>query len=60
MGEWELSGNLLYEFDGVGKTKSKKPEGYDLWADLSSLKAHITSKQLLEISLSQPSLAPLY
>lgn len=38
------------EFDGVGNTKVEKPEGYDLWADLSSLKANIIYDQLSEIS----------
>ena len=40
----------LEEFDIVEKTKVEKPEGYDLWADLSSLKADITFRHLLEIS----------
>ena len=38
------------EFDGVGNAKVEKSSGYDLWADLSSLKADITFWQLLEIS----------
>ena len=38
------------EFEGVGKTKVEKPEGYDLWAELGSLKADITFGPLLEIS----------
>ena len=38
------------EFDGVGHSKARKPNGYDLWADLSSHKADITFGQLLEIS----------
>jgi hypothetical protein len=50
MGEWEGPSIPLDEFDRVGKTKVDKPEGYDLWADLSSLKADITFGQLLEIS----------
>ena len=35
---------------GVRKTRVEKLKGYDLWADLSSLKADITFGQLLEIS----------
>ena len=38
------------EFDGVGNAKVEKSSGYDLWADLSSLKADIIFGQLLEIS----------
>ena len=38
------------EFDGVGNAKVEKASGYDLWADLNSLKADITFGQLLEIS----------
>jgi hypothetical protein len=37
------------EFDGVGNAKVEKPNGYDLWADFSSLKVDITFGQLLEI-----------
>ena len=50
MGEWEGSGILLDEFDGVGNAKVEKSSGYDLWAYLTSLKADITFGQLLEIS----------
>ena len=50
MGEWEGPGVPLDEFDGVGNAKVEKSSGYDLWADLSSLKADITFGQLLEIS----------
>ena len=50
IGEWEGPGIPLDEFDGVGNTKVEKSSGYDLWADLSSLKADITFGQLLEIS----------
>ena len=50
MGEWEGPKIPLDEFDGVGNTKVEKTSGYDLWADLSSLKADITFGQLLEIS----------
>ena len=32
---------LLDEFDGVGNTKVEKSSGYDLWADLSSLKGDL-------------------
>ena len=38
------------EFDDVGNAKVEKSSGYDLWADLSSLKADITFGQPLEIS----------
>ena len=38
------------EFDVVRKTIVEKLDGYDLWADLSSLKADITFGQLLAIS----------
>ena len=50
MGEWEGPGIPLDEFDGVSNAKVEKSSGYDLWADLSSLKADITFGQLLEIS----------
>lgn len=50
MGEWEGPGIPLEEFDGVRKARVEKPKGYDLWADLSSLKVDITFGQLLEIS----------
>ena len=50
MGEWEGPGIPREEFDGVTKVEAEKPIGYDLWADLSSLKADITFGQLLEIS----------
>ena len=40
----------MNEFDGVGNAKVEKSSGYDLWADLSSLKADNTFVQLLEIS----------
>ena len=49
MGEWQGPDIPLDEFDRVGKTKVEKPEDYDLWADISSLKADITFGQLLEI-----------
>ena len=51
MGEWEGPGIPKEEFEGIRHTRTKKKEGYDLWADLSSLKADITFEQLLEISL---------
>ena len=51
MGEWERPGIPLDEFDGVGNAKVGKSSGYDLWTDLSSLKADIIFGQLLEISL---------
>ena len=50
VGEWEGPGIPLSEFDKVGRPKVDKVYGYDLWADLSSLKADITFGQLLEIS----------
>ena len=50
MGEWKGPGIPLDEFDGVGNARVEKSSGYDLWADLSSLKADITFGQLLEIS----------
>ena len=50
VGEWEGPGIPLDEFDGVGSTKVEKTSAYDLWADLSSLKADITFGQLLGIS----------
>ena len=48
--EWEGPEIPLDKFDGVGNAKVDKPNGYDLWADLSSLNADITFGQLLEIS----------
>ena len=50
MGEWEGPGMNLDEFDSVGNAKVEKTSGYDLWANLSLLKADITFRQLLEIS----------
>ena len=50
MEEWEGPGIPLDEFDGVHIAKVEKSTGYDLWADLNSLKADITIGQLLEIS----------
>ena len=50
MGEWEGPRILREEFEGVSTAKVEKPEGYDLWANLSLLKADITFGQLLEIS----------
>ena len=38
------------EFDSIRKPKADRMDGYDLWADFSSLKADITFGQLLEIS----------
>ena len=49
MGKWEGPEVPLDEFDGVGNAKVEKSSDYDLWADLSSLKANITFGQLLEI-----------
>ena len=42
MGEWKGPKTPLDVFDGVGNTKMEKTSGYDLWADLSSLKADFT------------------
>ena len=42
MGECKGLGIPLDEFDGVGNAKVEKSSGYDLWADLCSLKADIT------------------
>ena len=50
VGEWEGQGIPLDEFDSVRRIKADKMDGYDLWADLSSLKADIIFNQLLEIS----------
>ena len=49
MKEWEGPEIPLDEFDDIGNTKMEKASGYDLWADLSSLKTDITFRQLLEI-----------
>ena len=38
------------EFDGVCNAKVEKSSGYNLWANLNSLKADIIFGQLLEIS----------
>ena len=50
VGEWEGPDILVEEFDSVRRPKADRVNGYDLWADLSSLKANITFGQLLEIS----------
>jgi len=50
VGEWEGPGVPVDEFDVVGNSKVERSTGYDLWADLSTLKADITFGQLLEIS----------
>jgi hypothetical protein len=50
VGEWEEPGIPLDKFEGVGNSKVDKPTGYDLWADLSSLKEDMIFSQLLEIS----------
>ena len=49
-GEWEGPSIPMDEFDGIKRPKADRLEGYDLWVDLSSLKANITFSQLLEIS----------
>ena len=51
MEEWKGLGIPLDDFDGVGNAKVEKTNSNDLWADLNSLKADITFRQLLEISL---------
>ena len=38
------------EFHSIRRPTTDKMDGYDLWADLSSLKADITYGQVLEIS----------
>ena len=50
MRPWEGPRIPLDEFDAVQRPRVEKLEGYDLWADINSLKADITFKQLLEIS----------
>ena len=46
MGDWEGLGIFLDAFDGVRETRVEKLEGYDLWANLSTLKVNITFGQL--------------
>lgn len=41
-GEWERPGIPPDEFKPEHRKKGEKGESYDLWADLSSLKAYIT------------------
>ena len=48
--QWEGPGIPIEEFDSVRRPKADKVDGYDFWADLSSLKVDITFGQLLEIS----------
>ena len=50
MGQWEGPGIPMDDVEAVKKPQVKKTGGYDLWSDLSSLKADITFGQLLEIS----------
>ena len=50
IGQWEGPGIPMDEVETTKKTQVKKAGGYDLWSDLSSLKADITFGQLLEIS----------
>ena len=47
VGDWK---GPVDEFDSVRRSKADRINGYDLWADLSSLKADITFGQLLETS----------
>ena len=50
VGQWEGPGIPIDDGETVQRPRVKKAGGYDLWSDLSSLKAHITFGQLLEIS----------
>ena len=50
VGKWEGPGIPLDEFYSVRRPKVDTMDGYDLWADLCSLKADIIFGQLLEIS----------
>ena len=50
IGDWEGPSIPIEEFDSVRRPKADRVDGYDLWADLSSLKANITFGQLLDIS----------
>ena len=50
VGQWEGPGIPMDDVEAVKKPPVKKACGYDLWSDLSSLKADITFGQLLEIS----------
>ena len=50
VGDWEGPGIPVDEFDSVRRLKADIVDGYDLWTDLSSLKADIIFGQLLEIS----------
>ena len=50
IGQWEGPGIPMDDVATVKEPPSKKAGGYDLWYDLSSLKADITFGQLLEIS----------
>ena len=50
IGEKEGLGIPSGEFDGVLRPKADRLKRYELWADLSLVKAAITFGQLLEIS----------
>ena len=50
IGQWEGPGTPIDDVEAVKKPQVKKTGGYDLWSNLSSLKADITFGQLLEIS----------
>ena len=50
VGESEGPNIPIEEFHNVRRPKADRVDGYDFWADLSSLKADITFGQLLEIS----------
>ena len=50
IGQWEGPGIPMDGVEVVKKPQVKKAGGYDLWSDLSSLKADITFGQLFEIA----------
>ena len=50
IGRWEGPKIPMDDAEVVKRPQVKKAGGYDLWSDLSSLKADITFGQLLEIS----------
>ena len=50
IGQWEGPKIPMDEVDAVKRPQVKEAGGYDLWSDLSSMKADITFGQLLEIS----------
>ena len=50
IGQWEGPGIPMDEVEAVKGPQVKKAGGYDLWSNLSSMKADITFGQFLEIS----------